>query len=91
MALPCIVSTPGTCGGRPRIDGSRIRVQDVATLHEAHGMSPDEILQAYPHLSLAEVHTALAYYYAHQDEIRRHVEEDEAFVEHMRSAGAAHE
>lgn len=60
-------------------------------LYEVHGMSPDEILQAHPHLSLAEVHTALAYYYAHQDEIRRHLEEDEAFVEQMRSAMPAHE
>jgi uncharacterized protein (DUF433 family) len=39
-----IVSTPGICGGRPRIDGHRIQVEDVAIWHERMGMSPDEIV-----------------------------------------------
>jgi uncharacterized protein (DUF433 family) len=39
-----IVSTPGVCGGRPRIDGHRIQVEDVAIWHERMGMSPDEIV-----------------------------------------------
>ena len=33
-----IVSTPGTCGGRPRIDGHRITVEDVVKqAHNAYG------------------------------------------------------
>ena len=35
-----IVSTPGTCGGRPRIDGHRITVEDVASLAQAVGHEP---------------------------------------------------
>lgn len=38
-----IVSTPGICGGGPRIDGHRIEVEDIAIWHERMGMSPDEI------------------------------------------------
>jgi uncharacterized protein (DUF433 family) len=56
-----IMSTPGICGGRPRIDGHRIQVEDVAIWHERMGMSPDEIVLEYPTITLADVHAALAY------------------------------
>jgi uncharacterized protein (DUF433 family) len=91
MAASGIVATPGTCGGRPRIAGSRIRVQDVAGWYESEGMSPDEIVAAYPHLSLADVHAALAYYYEHLDEIRRDLADDETLVAEMKAADIAHE
>lgn len=55
-----IVSTPGTCGGRPRIDGHRITVEDIAIWHERMGMSPDEIVSSYPTITLSDVHAALA-------------------------------
>lgn len=76
-----IVRTPGVCGGKPRIAGHRIRVQDIAVLHEQQGQSPDEIVSLYPQLSLAKVYAALAYYHDHQEDIRRDMAEDEAFVE----------
>lgn len=67
-----IVTTPGVAGGRPRIAGHRIRVQDVAIWHERLGMSPDEIADEYD-LSLGQVYAALAYYFDHRDEIRREI------------------
>jgi uncharacterized protein (DUF433 family) len=76
-----IVSTPGTCGGRPRIAGSRIRVQDIVVWHEAHGLSPDEIVSQFPGLTLADVYAALMYYHDHREEIRQHMRDAEAFVE----------
>lgn len=39
---------------------------DVAVRYEFMGMSPEEILVALPHLTLPQVHTALAYYYSHK-------------------------
>src|SRR3954453_21914777 len=72
-----IVSTPGTCGGRPRIDGHRITVEDVAIWHERQGMSPDEIASAYPSLTLSDVHAALAYYYENRDRIDADILEGE--------------
>ncbi len=74
----------GAGGPKPRIRGSRIRVQDVAIWHEKLGMSPDEIVQDYPQLTLADVHAALAYYWDHRDEIERRMAEEDAFVEQMR-------
>lgn len=74
--------TPGTCGGKPRIAGTRIRVQDVVIWHEQMGMSPDEIVATWTHLTLADVYAALAYYHDHQEEIRGYLREaDELFAE----------
>ena len=64
-----IVSTPGICGGRPRIDGHRIQVEDIAIWHERMGLSPDEIVFQYPSITLADVHAALAYYYENRERI----------------------
>jgi len=79
-----IVRTPGICSGKPRIDGHRIRVQDIAINHEHWEMSPDEICDAYPGLTLAQVHSALAYYYDHRAEILAEIEADEKFVEEFK-------
>src|SRR4051812_43148877 len=74
----------GAGGPKPRIKGSRIRVVDVAIWSEKLGMSPDEIVQEYPQLTLADVHAALAYYWDHRAEIEQRLADDDAFVEQMR-------
>ncbi len=71
-------------GPKPRIKGSRIRVQDVAIWHEKLGMSPDEIVEQYPQLTLAGVHAALAYYWDHRDELERRMAREDAVVKEMR-------
>jgi uncharacterized protein (DUF433 family) len=48
-----IVRTPGTCGGKPRVDGTRIRVWDVYVWQEIRGMTPAEIVAAFPQLTLS--------------------------------------
>ena len=77
--------TPGVCGGRSRIAGHRIRVQDVVVWHEQKGMSPDEIVSRYPTITLADVYAALAYYHDHFHEIRRQMQEDEDLVREMQA------
>jgi uncharacterized protein (DUF433 family) len=74
----------GAGGPKVRIAGHRIRVQDVAIWSERLGMSPDEIVDAYPTLTLADVHAALAYYWDHRDEIERQIEEERAAIEELR-------
>lgn len=80
-----IVSTPGTCGGKPRIDGHRITVEDVAVWHERMGMSPDEIVSAYPSIMLSDVHAALAYYFENRERIDEEIQAGERFVEEMKA------
>lgn len=63
-----IVKTPGTCGGRPRIAGSRITVHYVVTEIKA-GVTPEEILEDKPHLTLGGIYAALAYYYANKESL----------------------
>ncbi len=75
--------TPGIAGGKPRIAGHRITVQDIVVWHERMGMSADEICAAYD-LSLADVYAALAYYFDHRVDIDQRIEESEAFVEELR-------
>jgi uncharacterized protein (DUF433 family) len=72
--------TPGVCGGKPRIAGHRIRVQDIVIWHERLGYSPDEIATKYPQLTLADIYAALAYYHDNREAIRRDIEADEALA-----------
>ena len=75
-----IAIDPAFSHGRPRIEGHRIRVQDIAIWHERLGMSVDEIAADYD-LSLAKIYAALAYYFDHKAQIDSDIEADEAFVE----------
>ncbi|MBE9056811.1 MULTISPECIES: DUF433 domain-containing protein [Sphaerospermopsis] len=61
-----IVRTPGTCGGRPRIADTRITVQYIVNEIKS-GMTPEEIIEDKPFLTIAGIYTALAYYYANKE------------------------
>jgi len=75
--------TLGVCGGRPRIAGRRIRVQDIAVWHEKLSMSVDEIVSAYPTITPADVYAALAYYWDNREAI------DKSIARERRSLGAS--
>ena len=74
--------TPGIAGGKPRIAGHRITVQDIVLWHERMGKSADEIATEYD-LTLADIYAALTYYFDHREEINRSIKEGEAFVEEL--------
>lgn len=63
-----VVSTPETCGGRPRIAGTRISIAQIAVWHQ-QGMSPEAILEEISYLNLAQIYAALSYYHANRKEI----------------------
>ena len=75
--------TPGIAGGKPRIAGHRITVEDVVIWHERMGKSADEIADEYD-LALADVYAALAYYFDHRSEIDRSIKESAGFVKALR-------
>ena len=79
-----ITVTPGVCGGKPCIAGSRIRVQDIVVWHEADRMTPEEIIVHYPSITLADIYAALAYYHDHREDIRHQMAEDAAFTDSFR-------
>ena len=70
-------------GGKPRIAGHRITVQDVVIWHERLGLSADQIAAEHD-LSLADVYAALAYYYDHRKQLDESIRADEAYLSQLR-------
>jgi len=48
------------------IGGTKVKVTEVVLDKIANGWSPEEIHFQHPHLSLAQIHAALTYYYENQ-------------------------
>jgi uncharacterized protein (DUF433 family) len=66
-------------GGVAWVAGANTKVKEIVLDKLAYGWSPEEMHFQHPHLSMAQIHAALAYYYENQDkfddEIRRDLEE----------------
>ena len=73
VVYPHITTHRGIAGGEPVIEGTRITVRCIAGYYQM-GMSVDEILTSLSHLTPAQVHSALAYYFDHKREIDRNLE-----------------
>lgn len=83
-AIIHIESTPGICGGQPRVAGHRITVRQIVTWHDRMGLSADEIAVQYG-LSVADVYAALTYYFDHQADVDQMADEADAIVERLKS------
>jgi uncharacterized protein (DUF433 family) len=68
---------PAVRGGRPKIAGTGVSVSRIAGWYRL-GLTPEEIALEYPHLTLAQVHGALAYYHANREEIEADLAQEEA-------------
>ncbi len=66
---PYITTDRKTRDGQPVISGTGIRVLDIAIRYEIMGMSTEDILVAYPHINLSQIHDALSYYYERKKEM----------------------
>jgi uncharacterized protein (DUF433 family) len=55
--------------GRPWVDDTNVKVIEVVLDHLAYGWNAETIQENHPHLSLAQVYAALAWYYDHQIEM----------------------
>ena len=70
--------------GIPWITGANTKVVEVALDKIAYGWSPEEMHRQHPHLSMAQIHAALSYYYDHQAEVDADIERRNRYVEEMR-------
>ncbi len=77
---PYVERRPGVSGGKPVIVGTRIKVTQVAIEYERLGWTADQIIDAHPHLTLAQVHDALSYYYENQAALDADILADEQTV-----------
>ncbi|HWE60978.1 MAG TPA: DUF433 domain-containing protein [Chloroflexota bacterium] len=67
--------------GVPRIAGTTMKVVELVTAQAAYGWSPEELHFQFPYLSLGQIHSALAYYWDHQDDLDRDIARRLAAVE----------
>jgi uncharacterized protein (DUF433 family) len=63
----CISVDPLISGGSPVVSGTRVRVIDIVIEYDRLGLTPDQIIDAHPQLSLEEIHYVLSYYYENRD------------------------
>jgi uncharacterized protein (DUF433 family) len=77
-----ITRTPDVRGGRPRVAGTGVTVRRIVGWYKL-GLSPEEIASRIGHLTLAQVHAALAYYHANQDEIEADISAEEAEADRL--------
>ncbi|MEK6656616.1 MAG: DUF433 domain-containing protein [Nitrospirota bacterium] len=73
---PYISRKKGVCGGRSIIEGTRISVWSLISWYKT-GMSIEEILKGFSHLTPAQVYDAFSYYYDNQEEIEKDIAENE--------------
>ncbi len=70
------------------IDGKNVKVIEVVLDHLAYGWSADAIHEQHPHLSLAEIHSALAFYYDHTAEFDAQIARQKDELQALRTATA---
>ncbi len=68
-----VTRNPEILSGEPIILGTRTSVRAIVGLWRL-GISPEEILNHLPHLTLAQVFDALSFYLDHQAEINEYIE-----------------
>lgn len=70
--------------GRPWVRGTNTKVAEIVMDQIAWGWTPEKMHEEHPHLSMAQLHAALAYYYEHKDEIDGQIEESKREAERLR-------
>ena len=79
-----IIQTPDVRRGHPRIPGTGVTVERVVGWYKL-SFSPEEIADRFGHLTLAQVHAALAYYHANQVALEKIMLEEEANADLLES------
>lgn len=68
------------------IDEANVKVIEVVLDHLAYGWSADAIHEQHPHLSLAQIHAALGFYYDHQAEFDTEIEKQTQRLRALRAS-----
>jgi uncharacterized protein (DUF433 family) len=82
-----LVRTPDICGGRLRIHGTRMTVNQIVVMHR-RGLSAAEIVELYPQRTLSEIYTVLAWYHANKREFDQELDDEAAEEASLRTTVA---
>ena len=58
-----------------------MKVRQIAVEHTAWKLNAEQIQAGHPHLSIASVHSALAYYYDHKEEVEEEIAAVDAWAQ----------
>ena len=70
--------------GVPVVAGTTMKVVELVVAQRAHGWSPEELHFQHPYLSLAQIHSALAFYWDHRDDLDADIERRIRFTDQAR-------
>lgn len=60
-----------------------MKVVELMTAHQSQGWPPEQLQAEYPHLSLGQIHSALAYYWDHQELLSAEMQRRDAYVQEI--------
>jgi uncharacterized protein (DUF433 family) len=69
--------------GTPTVAGTTMKVVELVTEAQAHRWDAAELQDQHPYLSLAEIHSALAYYWDHKVELDADMLRRDAMADEM--------
>ncbi|HZZ42551.1 MAG TPA: DUF433 domain-containing protein [Tepidisphaeraceae bacterium] len=69
---------------RPFIDGTGTRVAMIV-MDTLNGLTPQQIHNSYPYLSMAQIHSALSYYFDHQSDIDAEISREVLEIQTLRN------
>jgi len=58
----------------PLVAGTNLKIIEMILEQNAHGWSAEELHFQHPYLSLGQIHSALAYYWDHKDQLDQDIE-----------------
>jgi uncharacterized protein (DUF433 family) len=69
----------------PFIKETSMKVVELVTSVHAYGWSPEELHFQYPHLTMSQIYSALAYYWEHKQEIDQDMRRRFEYAEKLRN------
>lgn len=69
----------------PSIAGTTMKVVELVVEQQAYGWSPEDLHFQHPYLMLGQIHSALAYYRDHREELDRDIQRRLKRAETLRS------
>lgn len=70
--------------GTAFIEGTTMKVVELVIAQKAYGWSPEELHFQHPYLTMSQIHSALAYYWEHKEEIEADIRRRGEYVEQLR-------
>ena len=70
------------------IEGTTMKIVELITSHQVYGWSPEELHFQYPHITLSQIYSALAYYWDHKTALDADIQRRYEFVEQSRQAAS---